>query len=106
MSGPSSPVLPADLSHQSLADMQPKPSTFLSLVPETSASYPTAQKSATTAATPGGDAAAAKSRSSSVSSQGSARFLKLGPVHWGEHQGDHKHDFHHVARDGENAAPK
>lgn len=42
-------------------------------------------------------------RSSSISSDGSLnekkgrlRFLKLGPVHWGEHQGSHKEDFHVV----------
>lgn len=41
-------------------------------------------------------------RSSSMSSDGSTgsksrfRFLKLGPVHWGEHQGEHKEDWHEL----------
>jgi hypothetical protein len=39
-----------------------------------------------------------------MSSDGSAgkarlRFLKLGPVHWGEHQGDHKEDWHELDED-------
>jgi hypothetical protein len=43
-------------------------------------------------------------RSSSMSSDGSTgkarlRFLKLGPVHWGEHQGDHKEDWHELDED-------
>lgn len=45
-------------------------------------------------------------RSSSMSSDGSSstgksrlRFLKLGPVHWGEHQGDHKEDWHEIDED-------
>lgn len=43
-------------------------------------------------------------RSSSMSSDGSVgkarlRFLKLGPVHWGEHQGDHKEDWHELDED-------
>ncbi|KAI0397393.1 hypothetical protein F5Y17DRAFT_455055 [Xylariaceae sp. FL0594] len=68
----------------------PRPTHFLSLAPETSASYPTAQaiKPATTSR-----------RSSSVSSNGSLRVLKLGPVHWGEHPDEHKEDFHEVAVD-------
>ncbi|KAJ2904512.1 hypothetical protein MKZ38_007844 [Zalerion maritima] len=34
--------------------------------------------------------------SDSSSSKGRLRFLKLGPVHWGEHQGDHKEDWHEI----------
>ncbi|KAI8628857.1 hypothetical protein F5Y19DRAFT_475945 [Xylariaceae sp. FL1651] len=73
---------------QNITKVLPKPMTFLSLAPETSASYPLAQniKPATTTR-----------RSSSVSSAGSLRVLKLGPVHWGEHPDEHKEDFHEVA---------
>ncbi|KAI0837216.1 hypothetical protein F5Y06DRAFT_298007 [Hypoxylon sp. FL0890] len=78
---------------QSLAEQVRKeqPQMFLSLAPTTSASYPTAQsmKPAT--------AARRSSSQSSAASSGSLRFLKLGPVHWGEHQGDHKEDYHEVA---------
>ncbi|CAJ2500101.1 Uu.00g029540.m01.CDS01 [Anthostomella pinea] len=70
--------------------MERRPSTFLSLAPETSASYPTTQSTA-----PG--LARRSSSLGSQSSAGSLRFLKLGPVHWGEHQGEHKDDFHEVA---------
>jgi hypothetical protein len=87
-------------------------SNFLTLAPKTSDSYPRTQNKQPKASTlPTGDAAEAgkledaiaavsKHRTSSVSSDGSKsrlRFLKLGPVHWGEHQGDHKDDFHEVA---------
>jgi len=85
--------------------------SFLSLAPTTSASYPTmvakAPKSptvfkpvatadvaieATTPALPVVDAEHKTRRSSSLSSNGSLmakkRFLKLGPVHFGERDGD------------------
>ncbi|KAI1436882.1 hypothetical protein GGR50DRAFT_692849 [Xylaria sp. CBS 124048] len=73
-----------------ITKVEPRPMAFLSLAPETSSSYPTAQsiKPATTAR-----------RSSSVSSTGSLRVLKLGPVHYGEHPDEHKEDFHEVAVD-------
>ncbi|KZZ93790.1 hypothetical protein AAL_05506 [Moelleriella libera RCEF 2490] len=67
-------------------------SGFLSLAPATSASYPQApikrpeagrQRSSSTS-----------SSSSSGSSSSGHRILKLGPVHWGEHQGEHQGDFH------------
>ncbi|KAK8075217.1 hypothetical protein PG997_009880 [Apiospora hydei] len=35
-------------------------------------------------------------RTSSLGSEKSFRYLKLGPVHWGEHTDEHKEDFHHV----------
>lgn len=35
----------------------------------------------------------------STSSRGARRFLKLGPVHWGEHLGDHKEDWAEVEED-------
>jgi hypothetical protein len=83
------------------------PSTFLSLAPKTSESYPRTQRakqpltSEALAEATQQDAAsdeAMKRRTSSLSSDGSKfRFLKLGPVHWGEHQDDHKTDFHEVA---------
>ncbi|KAI2614852.1 hypothetical protein GGR54DRAFT_642812 [Hypoxylon sp. NC1633] len=68
-----------------------QPQMFLSLAPTTSASYPTAQsiKPATQARR--------SSSQSSASSSGSLRFLKLGPVHYGEHPGEHKEDYHEVA---------
>ncbi|KAI0598993.1 hypothetical protein F4775DRAFT_591780 [Biscogniauxia sp. FL1348] len=67
-----------------LLKMDP-PTAFLSLTPTTSSSYPSSQniKPATTAR-----------RSSSLSSVGSLRFLKLSPVHWGEHPDEHKEDYH------------
>ncbi|KAK3383034.1 hypothetical protein B0T24DRAFT_31775 [Lasiosphaeria ovina] len=90
-----------------------RPSMFLSLAPKTSDSYPRAQKSKqpkpealtaeALAEVPKQDDAATldmKRRTSSLSSDGSKsrlRFLKLGPVHWGEHQDEHGGDFHEVA---------
>jgi hypothetical protein len=59
-------------------------STFLSLAPDTSPSYPQTQRPSIEAALP--------RRQSSANSV--PRILKLGPVHWGEHQEDHKDDFH------------
>lgn len=72
----------------------PTPFTFLSLAPTTSNSYPRART--------------ASSRSSSTSSgsdsgSGSARdipagmkYLKLGPVHNGEHLGEDRGDWHQL----------
>ncbi len=94
------------------------PATFLALAPNTSASYPREQrktKTPTATITPlpltadalaevtkESEDALAKRRASSLSSDGAKgvsarRFLKLGPVHWGEHQDDHKGDWHEVA---------
>ncbi|KAI0545550.1 hypothetical protein F4679DRAFT_588422 [Xylaria curta] len=75
-----------------ITNLLPRPTTFLSLAPETSSSYPTAQDI---------KPAAHPRRSSSVSSAGSTtlRVLKLGPVHYGEHPDEHKDDFHEVAVD-------
>ncbi|KAK0630035.1 hypothetical protein B0T17DRAFT_490526 [Bombardia bombarda] len=91
-----------------------RPSTFLSLAPTISESYPREQKTKE-AATPApltadtlaaaikeDGAAAPIHRTSSMSSDGSKsrlRFLKLGPVHWGEHQDSHQGDWHDVAFD-------
>lgn len=85
---------------------------FLQLAPATSNSYPQVQRSqqpkteaepaAAAAAVPAESNAATASpqpvqrRSSSLSSSSSndgMRFLKLGPVHWGEHMEDHQGDF-------------
>ncbi|AEO53348.1 hypothetical protein MYCTH_2313333 [Thermothelomyces thermophilus ATCC 42464] len=85
-----------------------RPSTFLSLAPSTSDSYPRAQRprqpltpEALAAVTKQDGAAsgeAMKRRSSSLSSDASKfRFLKIGPVHWGEHQDDHKGDYYELA---------
>ncbi|KAI1378617.1 hypothetical protein F4677DRAFT_373201 [Hypoxylon crocopeplum] len=68
------------------------PHTFLSLAPTTSASYPTAQS-----IKPALHPRRSSSQSSSQSTAGSLRFLKLGPVHYGEHPGEHKEDYHEVA---------
>ncbi|WYZ44226.1 hypothetical protein EsH8_VII_000662 [Colletotrichum jinshuiense] len=72
-------------------------SVFLSLAPTTSSSYPfRAQQQAAAVTEP----APLKRRTSSVSSAGSKgaatglRFLKLGPVHYGEHPDEHKEDWH------------
>ncbi|KAL8419889.1 hypothetical protein RB594_002881 [Gaeumannomyces avenae] len=115
-SSPSSPAAEAGLSgflqlvpaqsipySPSAAATERRLSSFLSLAPTQSASYPQAQRSLQQARTA---AAAPKAleaemyrqrRSSSLSSVGSSaggiRFLKLGPVHWGEHQEDHQGDF-------------
>ncbi|KAK4193389.1 hypothetical protein QBC35DRAFT_104624 [Podospora australis] len=83
-----------------------RPSTFLSLAPKTSDSYPRAQQAKTVAAAAPLTAEAlaevpdanSKRRASSLSSDASKfRFLKLGPVHWGEHRDEDKTDFHEVA---------
>lgn len=78
-------------------------SSFLSLAPATSASYPKKQavRSHTRAQNiPAGveqiDAMPRRSSSASTSSANSYRVLKLGPVHWGEHPDEHKEDFHDV----------
>jgi hypothetical protein len=89
--------------------VQRRPSTFLSLAPSTSESYPRTQRAqqqqplttealaeATQPDIP--SAETTKRRTSSLSSDASKfRFLRLGPVHWGEHQDDNKADFHNVA---------
>jgi len=66
---------------------------FLSLAPATSSSYPRSQASSTTA---DGQQLPTKPRRSSSLSIG-YKVLKLGPVHWGEHQDDHKDDFYEVS---------
>ncbi|KAH6634234.1 hypothetical protein B0J18DRAFT_12376 [Chaetomium sp. MPI-SDFR-AT-0129] len=93
---------------------QRRPSTFLSLAPKTSDSYPRAQRAKqqplttealaqvtqTEAAAVAVEEDATKRRTSSLGSDASKfRFLKLGPVHWGEHQDDHKDDFHEVVNE-------
>lgn len=91
-----------------------RPSTFLTLAPTLSASYPTRKPSvpipviskdalpAAEAVTEEGllpaEPAVKVRRSSSSTSEGSAggqRFLKLGPVHWGE--GDGKGDWSEIS---------
>ncbi|KAI1844591.1 hypothetical protein JX265_001577 [Neoarthrinium moseri] len=68
------------------------PMVFLSLAPTTSECFPTSQNYQP-AKRP------EARRSSSLSSNDSAklRFLKLGPVHYGEHRDEHKADYHEVA---------
>ncbi|KXH30357.1 hypothetical protein CNYM01_11211 [Colletotrichum nymphaeae SA-01] len=76
-------------------------SVFLSLAPTTSSSYPFRQQqqaaaAVTAATTTTTEPAPLKRRTSSMSSDGSngLRFLKLGPVHYGEHPDEHKSDWH------------
>jgi hypothetical protein len=91
------------------------PRAFLSLAPTVSTSYPKTQKpkpsakssivstDAPTEASPdlAGELDASKRRTSSLGSDGNSptirRFLKLGPTHFGQHQGDHQEDYHDVA---------
>jgi len=82
-----------------------RPSTFLSLAPATSNWYPQPPKpqlQPLKTQTNDADSDAAKRRSSSLGSDGvrsptGLRILKLGPVHYGEHGGEHKGDWHDVA---------
>ncbi|KAK0747856.1 hypothetical protein B0T21DRAFT_277202 [Apiosordaria backusii] len=114
MSSPLTPEQLRQLSEQA-QEFRPegsfrRPSTFLSLAPSTSESYPrNQQKQEATPAPLTAEALAAvpvvqqqqdeqKRRASSLSSDASKfRFLKLGPVHWGEHQDGVKEDFYEVA---------
>lgn len=71
------------------------PLTFLSLGPVTSESFPKSQQ-------PKQAGDAHKRRSSSLSSDGKGsapgyRVLKVAPVHYGEHAGDHQDDWHNAA---------
>ncbi|KAI2603936.1 uncharacterized protein GGS25DRAFT_441936 [Hypoxylon fragiforme] len=91
---------------QNLAEhvRQGQPQMFLPLAPTTSSSYPTAQSVKPTAqsdkpAAHGSRRTSSQSSVGSASSASSFRFLKLGPVHYGEHSGDHKEDYHEVAVD-------
>jgi hypothetical protein len=78
----------SSVNEQGFRSIEPKPKGFLSLAPTTSQSYPSAES-----IKPAGPR-----RSSSTASEAkSLRFLKLGPVHWGEHPDEHKEDFHEVA---------
>ncbi|KAJ9143943.1 hypothetical protein NKR19_g6674 [Coniochaeta hoffmannii] len=97
----------------------PGPAGFLSLAPTTSSSYPVTPKPRT-ASTPTSEPSALplttttlaqvpaavpvepKPRTESLSSDGSKsgaglRFLKLGPVHQGEHLDGAKGDWHELA---------
>ncbi|RYP61434.1 hypothetical protein DL771_010134 [Monosporascus sp. 5C6A] len=76
-------------STQGFRKLEPFPTNFLPLAPSTSESYPSAQNIKPASA-------ARRSSSTSSSEAKSLRFLKLGPVHWGEHPGEHKEDFHEV----------
>jgi len=82
---------------------------FLTLAPTVSASYPTkeqAESPVSTALSSPDPAASAgnafgRRRSSTTSSSSSQpqslRFLKLAPVHYGQHVGQENVDFHEVA---------
>ncbi|KAH7155420.1 hypothetical protein B0J13DRAFT_545539 [Dactylonectria estremocensis] len=80
----------------------PHKSSFLSLAPATSASYPKKQavRSHNRAQNiPSGSeqvAAVPRRLSSDSGSANGYRVLKLGPVHWGEHPDEHKDDFHDI----------
>lgn len=67
-------------------------STFLSLAPSTSSSYPRVQ--ASRASVSEGEAPVEVPRRKS--SPTAPKILKLGPVHWGEHLSEHKDDFHEI----------
>ncbi|TQN65157.1 hypothetical protein CSHISOI_10034 [Colletotrichum shisoi] len=76
-------------------------SVFLSLAPTTSSSYPFKAQQTAAAAAVVTEPAPLKRRSSSLSSDssksgaaGGLRFLKLGPVHYGEHPDEHKESLH------------
>ncbi|KAI0895911.1 hypothetical protein F4806DRAFT_496815 [Annulohypoxylon nitens] len=81
--------MPAQTIAQKARNSQPQ--MFLSLAPTTSASYPTVES-----IKPAQHPRRSSSQSSSASA-GSLRFLKLGPVHYGEHPDEHKEDYHEVA---------
>jgi hypothetical protein len=97
----------------STSSSERRPSVFLSLAPATSDSYPQTPKprqssTESTTTTPltadllvnVDPTVAAKRRASSISSDGSKsglRYLKLGPVHDGEHLDGQKGDWHEVA---------
>lgn len=71
------------------------PLTFLSLGPVTSESFPKSQQ-------PKQAGDGHKRRSSSLSSDGKGsapgyRVLKVAPVHYGEHAGEHQDDWHNAA---------
>lgn len=78
------------LTNDDIRRMEQRPMVFLTLAPTTSESYPTSQSTQTVAPT-------GIARRSSSQSGDKLRFLKLGPVHWGEHPDEHKEDFHEVA---------
>ncbi|KAH6960756.1 hypothetical protein DER45DRAFT_611687 [Fusarium avenaceum] len=83
----------SSLPPQQFLPLTPPPkSNFLSLAPATSPSYP--QKPASRAHTRPAPRRSSTESSSSSSSSNSYRILKLGPVHYGEHAGEHNHDFH------------
>lgn len=86
------PLSPHKMASQTFRKIEPTPMNFLSLAPSTSQSYPNAQDI---------KPASGPRRSSSTSSAEakSLRFLKLGPVHWGEHPGEHKEDWHEVTNE-------
>ncbi|KAF4966009.1 hypothetical protein FZEAL_10707 [Fusarium zealandicum] len=76
-------------------------SSFLSLAPATSPSYPKkpVARAHVRAVNIESSRPAPPRRTSSESSSSSSngyRILKLGPVHYGEHAGVHKHDFHDI----------
>ncbi|KOS19802.1 hypothetical protein ESCO_000321 [Escovopsis weberi] len=83
-----------------------KPSSFLTLAPTISSSYPRKPISRPPAAIDnhvrGGTSSRRSSSSSSHSSSSMGSFstgmrvLKLAPVYWGEHVDDHQADFHDI----------
>ncbi|CAG7557128.1 hypothetical protein NW768_006588 [Fusarium equiseti] len=86
----------SDLPPQNFLPLTPPPkSSFLSLAPATSPSYP--QKPAVRShARPSPERRSSTESSDSNSSASGYRILKLGPVHWGEHADENKRDFHDV----------
>ncbi|RCI13128.1 hypothetical protein L249_1286 [Ophiocordyceps polyrhachis-furcata BCC 54312] len=81
------------------------PGGFLTLAPTTSSSYPrlpTEDSTSSSPTTTSESCSASPSRrcsstsASSSSSIGAYKFLKLGPVHWGEHLDGEKGDFFYL----------
>jgi len=84
----------AAITNNDIRRLEHRPMVFLSLAPATSEAFPTSQSYQ-----PAPEQSAASRRTSSQGSESAKglRFLKLGPVHYGEHRDEHKGDFHDVA---------
>lgn len=68
----------------------PAPFTFLSLAPATSSSYPKPRTSSRASSTSSGSDGGARGTPAGL------KFLKLGPVHDGEHLGENGSDWHQL----------
>ncbi|KJZ77461.1 hypothetical protein HIM_03185 [Hirsutella minnesotensis 3608] len=77
------------------------PSGFLTLAPVTSPSFP--QQPVSRARSGSNEGSLSSRRSSTASTSTGPRVLKLGPVHWGEHLGEHKEDYYTVEEPVDNS---